>query len=354
MKSLRLRLDDMTLEVTHILECFGQPGLIYGASAHGMVNLRVCVDSASRFVSTAISMVSTRLGDTDSRTSATPYDFSEKRRNDITFWVRKHAGSETVDDVQTAHESGSSVMTTNTFDREGANLQTLLKLSKEAYIAQKFDEAKQLLETFWHRCERKYGTDFEERNEVLALLGTIYCRQEEWESAEGIAHMDFEGQEGAMKSLVFSYWDHRKWDDALRLLSEILQSDRADEMDCEYVLAELYFVRGFYDKAIQTCDRLLRLLGTDHVLFYLILSLLADVYEAKGDAVESRLHRELLPPGIECNSPQISVSPVSPISVSPSPFPTSFTSFMSFEFLVPQFSQLPTSNSPLFSNPATL
>lgn len=289
----------MASEVTQILEGFAQPGLIYGTSSFGMVNLRVCVDSASRFVSTVISMVGSRLGDSDSRTSATPYEFNEKRRNDITFWVRKHAGSETVEDVQTTHDSGSSVVTVNTFDRERANLQTLLKLSKEAYIAQSFDEAKQLLETFWHRCERKYGQDFEERNEVLALLGTIYCRQEDWESAEAIAQLKFDGQEGAMKSLVFSYWDHQKWDDALRVLSAILESDTADEMDCEYVLAELYFVRGFYDKSIQTCDRLLRILGTDHVLFYLILSLVADVYEAKGDPVEARIHRELLPPGIE-------------------------------------------------------
>jgi hypothetical protein len=49
------------------------------------------------------------------------------------------------------------------------------------------------------------------------------------------------------------------------IVLEILEPERADELDCGYILRKLYLVRGFYDK-------LLRLLTTEYVLFYLILA----------------------------------------------------------------------------------
>ena len=90
-----------------------------------------------------------------------------------------------------------------------------------------------------------------------------------------------------------------RWDDAERILCETIESESAHEPDTEYTLAEVYLSKGDYDKAIKLCDKILRTLGDDHVLFYMSLSLLAQIYEAKGDAIEAKLHRDLLPPGIE-------------------------------------------------------
>ena len=281
----------MASEIAHLLEWFEQPQ-VDGGSTRGMTNLQVCVNSAEMFVSTAISILSARLAGFDDRVSENT-NLADLRNNEINYWVRKRAGSDT-NGEGTRVDSASS-----TFDREHANLQTLLKLSKEAYIDQNFYEARALLENFRKRSEIKYGSNFEERSEVLGLLATIYCRLADWKKAEEIVHLNFDGQEIAMKSLVFCYWDHRRWDDAERILSEMSESDTADETDCKYILAELYFERGLYEKAIQTCDALLQILGKNHELFYLTLNLLAQVYEAKGDAFEARLHRELLPHGIE-------------------------------------------------------
>jgi tetratricopeptide (TPR) repeat protein len=298
MKSLSIRLDDMASEITRLLEWFEQPQVIvHGGSTHSMANLQVCVSSAKRFVSAAIRIISIRLADSDSRRSEHA-DLTDQRRSEINFWLRKHAGSDAIEET-TQLGSASSVITASTFDREHANLQSLLKFSREAYIAQKFDEARLLLQTFRKRSEIKYGLNFDERNEVLGMLATIYCRLADWKHAEEIVHMSFDGQESAVRSLVFSYWDHCRWDDAERILLGISESDTVHETDCEYILAELYLVRGYHDKAIQSCDRLLRLLAKDNVLFYLTLNLLTQVYEAKGDVFEARLHRDLLPPGIE-------------------------------------------------------
>lgn len=288
----------MASEIAHLLEWFEQPQVIvHGGSTHGMSNLKVCVSSAKRFVATAISILSTRLVDTDSRRSEHA-DLTDQRKTEINFWLRKHAGSDTIEET-TQLGSASSIITTSAFDREHANLQTLLKFSREAYINQNFDEARRLLHNFRKRSEMKYGLNFEERSEVLGMLATIYCRLADWRHAEEIVHTNFDGQESAIKSLVFSYWDHCRWDDAERILLEIAESDTLHETDCEYLLAELYLVQGYYDKSIQSCDRLLRILGKDHELFHLTLSLLVQVYETTGDMFEARLHRDLLPPGIE-------------------------------------------------------
>jgi tetratricopeptide (TPR) repeat protein len=257
-----------------------------------MTNLEVCVLSAERFVSTATNMVSSReTVPPDTRRSELA-DLTDQRRHEISSWIPKPA--DVGSDIP-----GGTVTTDTTFDREYVNMQTLLKLARLAYIAQEYDEAKVLLESFRTRSETRYGPNFEERNKVLEMLGTTYCRLKEWEDVEDILHLNFDGREKIVKSLVWCYCEQSRWDDAERLLCGTIDSESLREPDIEYTLAEVYLAKGDYDKAIKLCDKILRTLGDDHVLFYLCLGLLTQIYEAKGDIIEVKLHQDLLPPGIE-------------------------------------------------------
>ena len=305
MKSLSIRLDGLGSDIAHLSEMFQQPlVVVQGGNTHAMANLEVCVTSAKRFVQTATSIVNARLAISEGRRSE-PGDLTDQKRNEISSWIPKptspsHDGT----DQTTLIGSGGSVITgvgtSTNFDREHANLQTLLKFSREAYKGHQYDEAKLLLQRFRKRSEARYGENFEERNDVLSMLATIHCRLGEYDLAEEIInHYKFEGREKATKALVFSYCEDGRFDDAERILRELAELEGSREMDSEYMLAELCLVRGHYDKAIQSCDKIIHILGEEHILFYMSLSLLAQIYDAKGDTIEARLHRDLVPPGME-------------------------------------------------------
>ena len=262
-----------------------------------MTNLEVCVCSAEKFVSTASRMVRSRETLLPDGRRSDLVDLSDQRRNEISSWIPKPASSGDMD--RAGSEIPGTITTDTTFDREYVNIQTLLKLARMSYNAQEYDEAKVLLESFRTRSETKYGPNFEERNEVLEMLATTYCRLKEWEEVEDIVHLNFDSREKVVKLLVWCYCEHSRWDDAERLLCETVDSDSPLEADVEYTLGEVYLAKGDYNKAITLCDNILRTLGDDHVLFYMSLSLLTQIYEAKGDIIEVRLHRDLLPPGIE-------------------------------------------------------
>jgi tetratricopeptide (TPR) repeat protein len=223
---------------------------------------------------------------------------TDQRRNEINSWIPKPAVSEDIDHVS-SDLPAASVVTGTTFDREHVNIQTLLKFARMSYGAQEYEEAKVLLQRYRARSEARYGPNFEERNDVLGMLATTHCRLKEWESAEEIVHMGFDGKDKAIKLLVWCYCEHGKWDNAEKVLCETMLSESVHETDADEILAEVYFAKGDYDKAIRSCDTILRALSDDHVMFYMTLSLLAQIYEAKGDTIEAKLHRDLLPLGIE-------------------------------------------------------
>lgn len=286
----------MTSDIAVLLQLFRQPGVVvHGANTHVMTNLEVCISSAERFVSTASTILGTRGAVPEGRRPDL-VDLSDQRRNEITSWIPK--SPEDVDRLG-SDITGGSIITGSTFDRELVNIQTLLKFARLAYSGHNYDEAKVLLQRFIARSEARYGSDFEERNEALGMLATTHCRLKEWGDAEEIVLIDFEGREKALESLVWCYCEHHRWDDAERILCETIEPESAHEMDAEYTLAEVYLSKGDYNNAIKSCDKIIEILGDEHVLFYMSLTLLAQIYEAKGDAIEAKLHRDLLPPGIE-------------------------------------------------------
>lgn len=292
----------MASDIADLLQLLRQPRVfsyvaVNDPSSHALTNLAVCVSSAKELVSAANVLVNTRKMTIDDRTSNV-MDFTDQRRNEISTWIPKPSLSEEMEYVGSDRPS-DSVITGSTFDREHVNIQTLLKFAMLAYRAQKYEEAMVLLQKFKARSEARYGPMFENRDEMLAILVTTLCRLKEWESAEEIVCMDFDGREEAVKTLVWCYCEDGRWIDAEHILHETIDVGTASDTETNEILAEIYFGKGEYDKAIKSCDRILKTVGDDHVQFYVTLSLLAQIYEAKGDSIEAKLHRDLLPAGIE-------------------------------------------------------
>lgn len=307
-------LDSLTTEIARLFQIFHRlRDAVPGVSAHVVENLSMCVRCAERLVRTASGMVSSR-GTVPEGGISGLVELTEQQKNDIHGWIRNQPLiPEEMDQVGSEPSIRPSQVTDTctTFDREAANLQTLRKFLRQAYNAQDFHESKSLLQKIKTRLEGKYGPNFEERSEVLGMLATTHCRLEEWESAEEIVHMDFDGREEAVKTLVWCYYQHSRWDDAERILCESIEQDAAPDTNTSYMLAEVYLAKGHYDKAIEACDRSINgvssTLGDDHVLFYMSISLLAKIYEAQGDPIEAKVQRALLRPGVE-GSPVIKMA----------------------------------------------
>jgi tetratricopeptide (TPR) repeat protein len=294
---LAIQLDGLASDIGDLLQLVRQPrvssyAVVNEVNSHAMVNLAACVSSAQRFVSAAISIVSTRRMVSDDGLSNI-LDFNDQRRNEINGWIPKPAIPEEVDHTDSDKTTGT------TFDREYVNIQTLLKFATLAYNAQKYDEAMALLQKFRIRSEARYGPNFENRNELLGMLVTTHCRLEEWESAEEILGMDFDDKSEAVKTLVWCYFEDRRWSDAERILRRTIEFESASDTEIDEMLAEIYLGKGDYEKAIKSCDKILQTLGDDHIQFHMSVSLLTQIYEVKGDAIEAKIHRDLLPPGIE-------------------------------------------------------
>ena len=301
-RSLAIQLDGLASEIADLLQLFRQPqGYSYvsvnDSNSHTMANLAVCISTAKEFVSMASTIINTRRMILDDRISNVA-DFTDQRRNEVSSWIPKLAASEDADPVGSDKRS-DSVVTGSTFDREHVNIQTLLKFAMLAYNAQNYEEAIVLLKKFKTRSEARYGATFENRDELLGLLVTTHCRMKDWESAEEIVYMDFDGREEAVKTLVWCYCEDGRWNDAERILCDTIDVETETDTDTNEALAEIYLGKGEHDKAVKSCDKILKTVGDDDVQFYVSLSLVSQIYEAKGDSIEAKLHRDLLPPGIE-------------------------------------------------------
>jgi len=194
-----------------------------------------------------------------------------------------------------------------------------------AYKAGQYKQALGLLLKFRARSEARYGPgttgEFDNRDELLGLLVTTYCRLREWTPAEEIVRtMEFEGRGEAVKTLVWCYCEEKKWTEGERILTQtqtplpsespLRDTDFQDrdsggpDIETMEMFAEVYRGKGDYDKAIKMCDGILQSVQDDeHIQFYLAISALGQIYELKGDIIEATLHKDLLPPGIEGSLP---------------------------------------------------
>lgn len=301
-KSLAIQLDALTTDITDLLQLIRDHPVDYlsrasDVNSHALTNLALCANSARDFVSAASRVMNTR-GSLPSDRLSTIGDFTYQRKNEISSWIPKPSISEEVDQTW-SDKPTESILTGTTFDREHVNIQTLLKFAMGAYRSQQYQQALGLLQKFRARSEARYGEEFESRDELLGLLVTTHCRLHEWDCAEEVVANQFEGRDEAVKTLVWCYCEEGKWDEGERILCHTIDSESPCDIETNEMFAEIYRGKGDYEKATKSCDNILQTVGDDHIQFYLSLSLLAQVYEAKGDTIEARLHRDLLPPGIE-------------------------------------------------------
>lgn len=302
-KSLAILLEALTTDITdlHQLIRESRHSTVINANSHALTNLALCVNSAKDFVSAASRIINTR-GSLPSDRISTIGDFTNQRKTEITSWIPKPSISEETDQIW-LDKSTESILTGTTFDREHVNIQTLLKFAMLAYRAQQYQQALGLLQKFKTRSETRYGSEFENRDELFGLLVTTHCRLHEWDCAEEIVATEFEGREEAVKTLVWCYCEEGKWDEGERILCSTINSENPSDVEINEMFAEIYRWKGNYDKAIKSCDNILQTVEDDHIQFYLSLSLLTQIYEAKGDKIEARLHKDLLPSGIEGHHP---------------------------------------------------
>jgi tetratricopeptide (TPR) repeat protein len=225
-----------------------------------------------------------------------------------------------------------------------------------AYKAGQYKQALGLLLKFRARSETRYGGttgestgestgEFDNRDELLGLLVTTYCRLREWTQAEEIVRtMEFEGRGEAVKTLVWCYCEEKKWTEGERILcltqtqtqtplpsdlplrnTSDFQDSGGPDIETMEMFAEVYRGQGDYDKAIKMCDGILQSVQDEECIqFYLAISALGQIYELKGDIIEATLHKDLLPPGIEGNRLPRSLSPVrsfTSFTFPSSPFP---------------------------------
>jgi hypothetical protein len=149
------------------------------------------------------------------------------------------------------------------------------------------------------------------------MLASTYLRLHEWMSAEEIMQWDFDGKEQSVERLVWCYCEHGKWDDAEKLLCPVIGShnEEADVTESGtpqfserklwqlQALAEVYLAKGDYEWAIEACetliDKTVSTLGEEHVICSMHISLLAKIYESKGDKVNAQVYTSLSQSGIE-------------------------------------------------------
>ena len=102
--------------------------------------------------------------------------------------------------------------------------------------------------------------------------------------------------------LATAYYRQNKWSLAAKVFLGLLEAHKdkfPKSVDLMQKVAEIYYRNGDLDLAEGFCLKAAEGRKTDHnIRFYECISLLVDIYKAKGDNVESDGYMQLLPSGI--------------------------------------------------------
>lgn len=302
-RNLEIRLGELTIHIESLLRKeFSHTGQSVEAANNSPMNtLEQCVRSADTFVTTARSVIGSRST-----------ILSEQQRSDLYLWIPEPLSPEmSIVPTETSplpQEDATSPTTQTSYDLEPGKIQSLQKLAFQKYNAHEWGEAKKKLERLLKRCTGKYEASSEQRNKVWEMLLVTYCRLEDWENAERITHTDtFDGREEAIKLLMLCYFQSGKWDDAERLVIEMLDKSYETETVWKLLtLAEIYLQKREFQKAINHCQVALEEISStegeamkENVLFHLTISLFVRIHEAEDDMDEAELLKEDLPPEIQ-------------------------------------------------------
>jgi ankyrin repeat protein/tetratricopeptide (TPR) repeat protein len=156
-----------------------------------------------------------------------------------------------------------------------------VRLGKRLFEREEYTEAEKYLLKALERGEAEHDTESGWRVDTLHMLAITCYKQGEWDEAEKY------------------------------LLELIVGKDETDgrALGAMHTLAEVYMAKKNLEKAYQYCHRAVKgrrtALGRDDLLVHQSVSLLADIFEARGDPVEAEVYRGLLSRGSpEERSPQ--------------------------------------------------
>lgn len=264
-------------------------------------------------MSAASSLVSSRSAGSAGRDSEILEDWSEQLRKRIENWIPAieeetqlssplSTGLIAETNITSLSEEMDRPRDALQYDLQAELIQSWRKSAILCYESQQYNEAKGILERLLQRSVAKYGKIFDGGDEIRRMLATCYCWLEDWQGAERIIRCEFEGRLKAIELLAMCYLQCNKWAEAEKLLLEVdIEEDtQAWKM---HTLAEIYKSKGDFETAISWCNQVIDLrtatVGSKHVLFFMSISLLAQIYEAQGDPVEAKGYSDLLPQGIQ-------------------------------------------------------
>jgi hypothetical protein len=279
-----------------------------GFHAEAMNTLERCVQSAETFVTTATTIYHSAISTQRSEGE----QLSGDKREGIQGWIPEPTIYEEALDRPDSEPSASAFVasspTTHASDhREAAKIQRTYKLAIRHYNNRDFARAKVFLQTL-QRPETidKLGN---ERNELLKMLTTTYCRLDDYRSAEEVLKVDFEGRDQGRKLLVTCYMNNKSWEAAIMVLKEGMSAQTVYEQETIawklHAHTEVLFAQGQYDDALVSCDQALdeleRFVGIENIQYHMSRALRSRIYKKKGEAfeVDALVDEDMLPEDIE-------------------------------------------------------
>ena len=206
-----------------------------------------------------------------------------------------------------------------------------------AFEAKDFAAAKLSLQKILERSPRIYGPHFEWRDETLRMLLIACVRLGDWDEADihmckqfkgrdqtmedltmdlylrgkrddaariclgGSSGKRFIGREAVMDLLAMSYFRDKQWNEAKKILSDLMFTEQPEEnirLQRLHNLAEVYLALKEYESARKCCMSVLeereKRLGQGHILYFQSVELLVQIYEKTGDSDEAAFFKDLL------------------------------------------------------------
>ena len=206
----------------------------------------------------------------------------------------------------------------------------------QAFEAKDYTAAKLSLQKILKRSPIIYGPHFEWRDETLKMLVEACVNLCDWEEADIHMRKQFKGRDETMEELAMElflrgkkdeaakiclggegkrfkereaimellakwYIGEKKWNDAKKVLSDLLFTEKPNEdirQQRLHNLAEVYFALKEFENAKKCCSSVFeerkKRLGEGHVLYYQSVELLVRISEKQGDSHEAEFYKGLL------------------------------------------------------------
>lgn len=333
--TIHSRLEGMSADIRQLLQLFSnRPHRPHRESSRILINLEECVRSAKICVDAASTIVNSRSTVKGSRDSVFPQDIDDIRKTLLDKWIAEshsaigdqkdaipesptstkivsgpigmqsygiHPEQEAIPEIT----SDGTTLSISRYDVKLKLLETWRLSAHEKYKAHEYNEAKKILEKLLPRSKEKLGASFDGRDLLTKMLGMCYCWLEEWDNAEKILKDQFDGREKVVEILAISYLRQGKFDAAEKLVLSTIRDESFGQNQSELmsILAEVYLAKNKFEDALvwaeRVCDERGDSVGSESVLLFLSLNLLARICEAREDMIEAQGYRSLLPPGIQ-------------------------------------------------------